>query len=90
MATSSSIKTEIQQLEQEIQALENDLYDAEEAEETLLRMSKILRCETDAVESEVKRLVVMKQFMAEIGLPTSLSVSQMLAVRDAVRAALEA
>ncbi len=86
----SSIKSEIEMARQQLADLESELYDAEDAVETLGNLAHLLNCNEDGVMSEVKRMLAIVAFFDEIGVPDDLSLFQMNAIRDAVRKALEA
>ncbi len=88
MTATSSIRSEIHDLKAQIEELESDLWDAEDAESTLERIAKLLRCKDEEVEAAVKRTIAIVEFFDEIGVPDDLSIIEMNAIRDAVREAL--
>lgn len=88
MTASRAIRSELDSLKEQIEELESDLWDAEDAEETLERIAGLLRCRTEQVESEVERMLYIVEFFDEIDIPDDLSLFQMNAIRDAVRETL--
>lgn len=88
MNRSGAIQSELQSLKAQVEELESDLWDAEDAESTLERIAKLLRCKDDEVEAAVKRTIAIVEFFDEIGIPDDLSIIEMNAIRDAIRDAL--